>query len=159
MKKIVLFPAFVLAMLLMGCAKIPYVMEYSFVDYRPLIEKGFYVTESTTPAFDYDAIGSMTVRQEAGYADGDKITPEMKSKEAYAYKKSTGLLEKGKGDFRPADLDEALEYFRQQAVEKGANGAIKLDIQEIVIKQKVGDVIVPVTMGYIVSGMLIKIRE
>lgn len=145
MKHYLLLLSFVF--LLAGCAKAPYVSNTYFTDYRTFTDKKFFITESDAVSFDYDAIGHIEVEVQSGY--------EFKGN---ASNKSNGLMEKKWGKFIQADINKVMDEFYQKATDKGANGALKLNITSIVSRMQIGGITQDVIIGYRISGMLIKIR-
>lgn len=131
--------------------KIPYVQETYFTDYRSFMDKGFFITESDAVSFDYDAIGSMSIEQRSGHEftvkKGDNFYSEYYSQ-----------VEQKWGKFKKASLEEAMNYFYEEAKDKGADGTIKFKVETIFEEKQSYGIMVKTPIGYIISGMLIKIR-
>lgn len=151
MKKLLLTVCAVMALTLCSCLS-TFKNTVYFTDYRPVAQNGFFVTEANTVPFDYDPIGSMTLKQ----YNGVEIEKENKvKKEVTGYDdvymdklpEKTAKPEKKKSNYKYATAESALEAFAEVAKNKGANGVIGLRIQFILYKDS--------KQGIEVSGMLI----
>lgn len=155
MKKVLLAIAAVLCLLsTSSCSvKTPYFAACYFTDYRSLLERGFFVTESDAPSFDYDAIGSMSIEMIEGH---EVIKKESKGIEPY---QSNGLLENKWGEYKKVSMSDAMGYFYREATNVNANGAIKFNVERILEERNANGFKMKVPVGFRISGMLIKIRE
>lgn len=141
-----------LSVLFTGCSvKRPFMNMVYFTDYRPFLEKGFFISESDAVSFDYDAIGHTEIILTSGYEPTFGLSPNEKPK--------VGLLEKKvKGNYIHVTLEGAMNNFYEKAAAKGANGALKLHIEPITIESIKDGMPALEHIGYKMSGMLIKIR-
>lgn len=133
---------------LSGCStKQPYINNTYYTDYRPFVKNGFFVTESESVSFDYDAVGHM----ETEMCSGCELISEKENKR-------TGNVKRKWGKYIKVELDDVMSEFQKRAVEKGSDGAIMLDIKPIVKNIRVDTWNVQALTGYKISGMLIKRR-
>lgn len=157
MKKLLLTVCAVMALTLCSCLS-TFKNTVYFTDYRPVAQNGFFVTEANTVPFDYDPIGSMTLKQYNGIENQNEVNNEKESKvkkevtgydDVYMDKlpEKTAKPEKKKSKYKYATAESALEAFAEVAKNKGANGVIGLRIQFISYKDS--------KEGIEVSGMLI----
>ena len=131
-------------------ARKPYILESHIIDYRDYTSRGFFITETNSVSFDYDAIGSIIVTVEEGYhiTEAKKEKPRIKER-LHGVRK--GDIEPKYGEFIKANIYDALDELYSEAIAAGANGVISLRI-ETIYTHKDG---VPVVTGYVVRGMAI----
>lgn len=152
MKKTVLFLLALLPLMFSCSVKTPYRQGYSIIDYSIYTNKGFFITESNSVSFGYEAMGSVYAVVESGYEVigskqvreiGDDIyssKPKLKTKLKY-------------GDYIEATPEQALDLIYKKALDIDANGIINLNIKQLTqYIEGYGYII----RGYIVEGMAIK---
>lgn len=153
MKKVILLVCSLFA--LASCSvKVPYLKQTYFTDYRAFTQNGFFITESDAVSFDYDAVGHMEVLLRSGH----EMVESGKVDKNGAVVPKVGLLEKKSGGYKIATLQDAINEFREKAIQEGADGALSLQIKSIVLEGSNAITDPDVIVGYRISGMLIKIR-
>mgnify|MGYP000459298411 CR=1 FL=1 len=102
----------------------------TILDYSPLTSKGFYVTESNSVSFDYQAIASVSATEVAGWVKKDKKqvisdgTLRKNVDELYVNMES----KPSSGKYIP-DINAAMDRMVEILRTVGANGIINLNIQ------------------------------
>ena len=96
----------------------------TILDYSPLTSKGFYVTESNSVSFDYQAIASVSATEVAGWVKKDKKQVISDGTLRKNVKPSSGKYIRVSPDINAA-MDRMVEILRTV----GANGIINLNIQ------------------------------
>lgn len=147
MKKLLLF--IIPALMLTGCfPKYEAIRRASILDYTEFTSKGFFVTESNSVSFDYEAIGSVIGENYDGY----EVLYKKDQMGDDTYSRLTEIKVKY-GKYLPAKADVALRELCLKAMEAGGNGVINVSI-----RPSYRDI--PSTnttyYGYIATGMAIR---
>ena len=147
MKKLLLF--IIPALMLTGCfPKYEAIRRASILDYTEFTSKGFFVTESNSVSFDYDAIGSVIGENYGGY----EVLYKKDQMGDDTYSRLTEIKVKY-GKYLPAKADVALREMILKAMEKGANGVINVRINGSSRFTASADT---TYYGYIATGMAIR---
>ncbi|WP_448635178.1 hypothetical protein [Pedobacter panaciterrae] len=99
-------------------------------DYSRFNEKGFFITESNSVSFDYQAIGSVYVQQEEGYEiiSNDPISIKYKDDvTGYESVKQTSNLKTG-NKYIGLDVNKGLDELHRITTSNKGNGIINLKI-------------------------------
>ncbi|MBB2149187.1 hypothetical protein [Pedobacter gandavensis] len=136
------------ALLMSSCSPIirtPEEFSSGITDYSTFAKKGFFITESNSVNFDYQPIGSVYVKQQAGYEVLSNTTKQKVYSDDVIGGKSTedfNTLKIG-SKFIPLDINRGLKEIHFQSEKSGANGIINLKITHW-------------NGGYSITGMAIK---
>lgn len=120
----------------------------SILDYTEFTSKGFFVTESNSVSFDYEAIGSVIGENYGGY----EVSSKKNKMSEDTYSRLTEITVKY-GKHIPARADVALREMILKAMEKGANGVINVRINGSSRFTVGADT---TYYGYIATGMAIR---
>lgn len=144
------FLIFTIILLVTSCSnKYPRMIYNSSIDYSSYTKNGFFITESNSVSFDYEAIGSVTTQITDGWEVVKGKKPEGKSYDYYELKKIKY------GEYLPLQYEDAIDQIVSQAKRMGANGLINLTFTYTgSISGKYGGLISPEKIT--VSGMAIK---
>lgn len=141
MKKVLLSLMFLAVM--SSCSTVKYKTYSSMVDFRPYMEKGFFITQSNSVSFDYEPIGCI---QAVAVSGQDKNKSVDKQKKDYG----DGLLTQGR--FHEVSINDAIEELYNQCLKNNANGV--LDLKMDIIVNQAG-----IVEKAIVTGMAIKKKK
>lgn len=118
MKKLLiyLFPCFLLG----SCGIHPPAptTDSFYIDYRPLTESGYYITESPSVSFPYEAKGSIIVTSKGGW-----VKTSTKDPKTDYYISATSYY-----NYKDPDLNQAYDELKKRLDELGANGVVNIRI-------------------------------
>ena len=137
MRKVILLAIMAISFLLSSCITTNYHLSSTLVDYSEFSDKGFFITESSSVSFDYDAVGSISVLCRSG---------------SYRDPRVTGTIE-GAGKWKRANEKDMLIHVYDKAKEKNADGLINLKISYLKDKNQNSP------YAYVLTGMLIKRKK
>lgn len=151
MKRILVIIAVAILLVSCGVSRKAYIRDSTSIDFSEYNRMGFFLTESNSVSFDYEALSSITALVESGYevlsndntASADAV---------YGTFASTRY-----GEYIKANAQDALDELYRSAVEKGADGIINLKIQFTPFRMS-SDGKVMSWESYYVTGMAIKRR-
>lgn len=136
------------ALIMSGCSPIirtPEEFSSGITDYSIFAKKGFFITESNSVNFEYQPIGSVYVKQQAGY----EVLSNTAKQKVYSDDVTGGQLTKDfntmkiGSTFIPLDINRGLKEIYIQSEKAGSNGIINLKITHW-------------NGGYSITGMAIK---
>lgn len=113
-------------LVLSSCGSIPLPAPHSdvvMIDYSSLTQDGYFVTESNSVSFDYEAVGSIIAEEVGGWLSKNGKPKSVDPKDEYYI--SFGR----KQIYQEPDLQKAYENLKNKLKEVGANGIINLDIR------------------------------
>lgn len=122
----------------------PYTESF-FIDFRPLTEAGYYITESPSVSFPYDAKGSIFVSSKGGWLRKEKVKDD--SKADYYVNSSSYYY------YEAPNLSQAYEELKKTLAELDANGVINIHITS---QRKYNDLVKAFYDDIIITGMAIK---
>lgn len=123
----------------------PYNFTSGITDYSRFNEKGFFISESNSVNFEYQAVGSVYVQQEEGYevVSNQQLTTKYKDDvTGYESVKRTTTLKTG-NKYIGLDVNKGLDELYRITTSNKGNGIINLKITFW-------------SGGYTISGMAIK---
>lgn len=114
--------------LMVGCGSIPkqtYEHTVSVLDYSEYTKQGFFLTESNSVSFDYEALGSVSVVIKSGY-EVLNVSKRDSSNDDIYHSSRSGSDKVKYGTFQYAHADDALKSLCDKAIELRGNGVINI---------------------------------